>query len=398
MGFLVSIAGWIGDRPVASAQSLPSQVVASSDQLYAACRRARPGDVVRIAPGRYRTPVYVENIQGTRERPVVFEAAVPEHPPEFVGGTEAWHLSNVAYVVLRGLVVRGQSGNGINVDDGGRFSSPSHHVLLERLVVQDVGPQGNHDGIKLSGVDDFVVRACRIEGWGGQAVDMVGCHRGVIEACYMRGKPGFSQHTGPQAKGGSSDIVIRKCLFDHAGMRAVQLGGSTGLAFFRPQGAKYEAADICVEDCVFIGGEAAVSFVGVGRGVFRRNTVYRPEKWVMRILQETREPGFVRTRDGVFERNVIIFRRNELATAVNVGPDTLPGTFRFHENWWYCEDMPQASRPELPAAETNGTYGVDPRPADPLKYDLRLLEPRAKGYGAALPESVRRLPFDGGER
>ena len=75
-----------------------------------------------------------------------------------------------------------------------------------------------------------------VEGWGGQAVDMVGCHRGLIDSCTFRGKPGLSQHTGPQTKGGSHEVTIRRCLFDHAEARAVNLGGSTGLRFFRPQG------------------------------------------------------------------------------------------------------------------------------------------------------------------
>ncbi|GAB4139173.1 MAG: hypothetical protein Kow0040_27100 [Thermogutta sp.] len=333
--------------------------------LRQALREAQPGTIIRIAPGNYQPEVWVENLHGTEAGPIVIEAEDPSQPPVFTGGSEAWHFSDVSHLVIRNLHCRGQTGNGINIDDAGSFETPSHHLLLEGLIVEDVGPQGNHDGIKLSGVTDFSVRNCRIRGWGGQAIDMVGCHRGQIEDCEFRGKPGFSQNTGPQAKGGSSEIVLRRCVFIDAGMRAVQLGGSTGLAFFRPQGALFEAKDITVEDCLFVGGDAAVSFVGLDGGAFRHNTIYRPRRWVARILQETREPGFVPSRNGVFEDNLIVFRREELADFVNVGPYTAPETFRFARNWWFCEDLPVASRPLLPTSEVGGVYGEDPKLSKP---------------------------------
>ena len=81
----------------------------------------------------------------------------------------------------------------------------------------------------------------------------------------------------------------------------------------------------------------------------------------MRILQETREPGFVPCRRGRFERNLIVFRRERVREVVNVGPGTDPASFTFSENFWFCEDRPAASRPELPSAERGGVYGTDPK-------------------------------------
>lgn len=350
--------------------------------LRRALHRARPGTHVRIAPGSYRPGVYAANLQGTRQLPIVIEGAEPDNPPVFEGGREAWHLSDCAFVTLRNLVVRGQSINGVNVDDGGTYDSPTHHLVLEGLRIRDIGPKGNCDAIKLSGVDDFVVRNCVIEGWGGQAPDMVGCHRGVVEDCTFRGKQGFSQHTGPQTKGGSSQIVVRRCRFLNAATRAVQLGGSTGLPYFRPRGAPYEAKEITVEGCVFVGNEAPIAFVGVDGAVVRYNTIYRPNKWVMRILQETTLEGFVPCRNGRFENNLIVFRRAEVRVFVNVGPHTSPQTSRFAHNLWYCEDRPAASRPTLPAPETGSIYGLDPRLAAPLENDFRPQEARARRFGA----------------
>ncbi|MHC4402813.1 MAG: SMP-30/gluconolactonase/LRE family protein [Planctomycetota bacterium] len=244
--------------------------VADDVSLRAALRSAEKGTRIRIAPGNYRPGVYVGGLAGTEGSPIVIEGAVADDPPLFEGGSQAWHLSDCSFVTLRNVAVRGQSSNGINVDDGGSFDTPSHHVVLEKLRVADVGPAGNHDPIKLSGVDDFVVRNVTIEGWGGQAVDMVGCHRGVIEACRFRGKEGFSQSAGPQTKGGSSEIVIRGCLFDNAAGRAVNLGGSTGMPYFRPRGALYEAKDITVEGCTFVGGQVRRLGLGGECGLRRR--------------------------------------------------------------------------------------------------------------------------------
>jgi hypothetical protein len=354
--------------------------------LRAAITSARPGTRIHIAPGKYRPGVYVRGLKGGENRPVVIEGADPEDPPAFEGGTQAWHLSDCQYVTLRNIAVRGQTGNGINIDDGGSYDTPARHIVLENIKVTDIGPSGNHDGIKLSGVDDFVVRKCVVEGWAGQAIDMVGCHRGLIEHCRFHGKDGFSQHTGPQTKGGSRDIVIRRCLFRDAGMRAVNLGGSTGLAYFRPQGAVYEAKNIVVEGCAFVGSTAPIAFVGVDGSAVRYNTFVRPDKWVMRILQETTEPRFTSCRNGRFEHNLVVFRRRDISTFLNVGPNTQPETFTYVHNLWYCEDRPDASRPQLPVPETGGVYGIDPRLEGPDQNQFKPQNPRATGFGAlALP-------------
>jgi hypothetical protein len=370
----LSVGSAFGAEPVVK--------VADDASLRAALRAARPGTSIQIAPGKYQPGVYVSNLAGTEEARIVIEGADTDMPPRFEGGSVAWHLIDCSFVTLRNVAVRGQRSNGINVDDGGTFDTPAHHIVLERIRVADVGPRGNFDGIKLSGLDDFAVRDCLIEGWGGQAVDMVGCHRGLIEGCHFRGKDGFSQSSGPQTKGGSSQIVIRRCRFENAGSRAVNLGGSTGLAYFRPKGAPYEAKDITVEGCTFVGSQAPIAYVGVDGAVVRYNTIYRPDKWVIRILQETTAPGFAPCRNGRFEHNLIVFRRSDVGIFVNIGPNTQPETFTFANNLWYCEDRLAASRPQLPAAETDGVYGVDPRLAAPERNLFEPQNPQAARFGA----------------
>lgn len=349
--------------------------VADAVEFNRAVAVARPGDTVLLAPGEYGNNFSFAGVRGAEGRPVVIAAADPARPPRFTGRTAALHFSAPSHLELRDLLIEGARGNGLNIDDGGDPKTPAHHITLRNLRVRDIGPRGNADGIKLSGVDNFRVEDCVVERWGdrGSGIDMVGCHRGVIAGCTFR----RGGDNAVQAKGGSADIIIRRCRFEDAGARAVNLGGSTGDSVFRPRltdfpaEAKYEAKDLRVEGCTFVRGGAAVAFVGVDGAVVRYNTFYRPSKYVIRILQEKTDAGFVPSRRGVFERNIVVFRADEWVTGgVNVGPNTAPETFTFAANLWYCEDRPERSRPQLPTAEKDGIIGKDPRFNDPAKGDF----------------------------
>lgn len=349
--------------------------VSSRDGIQRAAAGAKPGTRILIAAGRYRGGLTISRLRGVKGKPIVLAAADPKKPPVFDGGASGLHLSNVEYVELRDIAFRKGRVNGLNIDDGGTFDSPSRHVVLKRITVADIGGRGNHDGIKLSGVDDFRVEDCTIERWGrnGSGIDLVGCHRGAIVDCRFRGTNDVGGN-GVQTKGGSVKIAVQRCRFENAGGRGVNIGGSTGLRYFRPKPQGYEAKDITVEDCTFIGSMAPVAFVGVDGAVVRYNTIYRPKRWLLRILQENRGEDFTHCRNGKFERNIVVFRSDELRTAVNVGAGTSPKTFRFARNWWHCLDRPGSTRRlvRLPTSETDGVYGRDPQFRNAAKSDLRL--------------------------
>ncbi len=212
--------------------------------LRRALSDAATGTTIRVAPGSYSPGIFIQDLRGTADQPIVIEGADPDRPPEFRGGGTAWQFSNCAYLTLRNLAVRGQSGNGINI-----------------------------------------------------------------------------------------------------------------------------------------------AFVGVDGATVRYNTIYRPDRWVIRILQETTAPGFPPCRDGRFEHNLVVFRAADLATVVNIGPNTDPASFRFTNNLWFCEDRPQSSRPQLPVPETSSLYGIDPQLEAPDRRRFRPLNPQAQPFGAhAMPD------------
>lgn len=331
--------------------------IRNAAELKAALAQPAAGDVWKVHPGDYPGGHYVRGIDR-----LTIEAADPARPPRFTGGTNAWQFTRCAGLTLRSLSCRGQTGNGFNLYDGGPGGGDVPGITLENLTISEIGPTGNFDGIKCSGLSGLTIRGCTIEGWGGQAIDLVGCHRVLITGCRILGKPGFSQHTGPQFKGGCEEVVLEKCTFIDAGGRPIQAGGSTGRDFFRPPGARYEARRIIIRGNRIEGGDCACAFTGVDGAEFNNNTIIRPRKWFFRILTETRVEGFPPARNVTLTGNRFTYRSSEVRVPVNIGPDTAPETFRFIDNSWFNEDKPEASRPELGIPETGGIHG---RPAGP---------------------------------
>jgi len=323
--------------------------------LNAAFRAVLMGDTILVHQGTYKGAIYFENLNGSAEKPISIFAT---GEVVFQGGSTAWQLTDAAFLNIRGFVFTTQTANGVNFDDGGTYESPSHHIIFEDCTFRDIQATGNNDLLKLSGVDYFEIRNCRfINGSpGGSGIDMVGCHNGIISNCRFENQGSDSI----QAKGGTSDIRIEANLFKNGGQRAVNLGGSTGLEFFRPLDATYEAARLRVYSNIFSGSQAAVAFVGCINSEVVNNTIYLPEKWVIRILQETVDAGrFIPCGNNVF-RNNIVYRDNNVSTDCNVGANTNPQSFVFSNNVWFNPQNSNWPGPVLPVAEQNGLIGKNP--------------------------------------
>jgi hypothetical protein len=351
--------------------------VNNRDELVAALGRAEPGTTITIATGVYQGGITQAKLRGTKEQPIVITAADADHPPVIEGGGSGLHLTSPAHVELRDLVLQGARGNGLNIDDSGNTDTPAHNLVLRNIVVRDVGPRGNRDGIKLSGLRDFRIEGCRVERWGagGSAIDMVGCTAGVVSKCKFSDAGGDAAN-GVQTKGASSNIVIERCRFENFGGRGVNIGGSTGLPYFRPRDATYEAKNITVQDCEFMGGMAAVAFVGVDGALVQHNTIYRPKRWPIRILQENTDKRFATCRNGKLVKNVIVFRSDEVRQVFNIGPNTSPETFTISGNIWSCLDRPEDTERlvRLPVAEAGGSYLAAPRFKNAANGDLHILD------------------------
>jgi hypothetical protein len=333
----------------------PSQAYATLSQAAAA---VNPGDTILFHAGIYSGGQYCADLHGTAGSPITL-MALPGDTVVHVGGTNGWHLSEVSYLNIYNLVFEQQTGNGFNLDDAGTISTPAHHIVFENCVFRNMNASGNNDLLKLSGLDTFEIRNCRFlnGATGGSGIDMVGCHRGSILGCHFENMGS----NAIQAKGGTQFVRIEANSFKNCGERSVNLGGSTGLSFFRPLDAKFEASDLQVYSNVFIGSVAPIAYVGCQKVDVVNNTIYMPGKWVLRILQETVDTTrFVKCGNNAF-RNNIIYHGNAVTTDCNIGPNTDPASFRFSNNLWFHYQNSSWTGPTgLPVTDSNNITGSDP--------------------------------------
>lgn len=354
--------------------------------LAAAVAVVQSGDTIEIHAGTYAGGLYFGNLKGSASQWITIRAAAGE-TVIFEGGGNAIQLADPAYLRLQGLIFQHQTGNGVNTDDGGSYNTPAQHIIFETCTFRDMSATGNNDLLKLSGLDSFEIRNCTFQNGaaGGSGIDMVGCHWGLIRGNYFENMGS----NAIQCKGGTEHIRIEGNFFKNGGLRALNLGGSTGLAFFRPDTAHFEAANLQVYSNIFIGAQAAVAFVGAVNVEVSNNTIYQPEKWVLRILQETVDPTrFLECGDNIFRNNIIV-RNAGLSTETNIGPNTRPQTFTFSNNLWYYPGNTNWAGPGIPVSDVNGIINQNPLLADPGNADFHIPPGSpAAGKGFAIAEPV----------
>jgi hypothetical protein len=361
--------------------------------IQRAARDARPGDHIRLGPGRYAGGTYVEGLQGSERSWIWLGGASATDRPVISGGGTGLHLVKPRYLGLQDLEIEGASDNGINVDDGGEMADPeaAGHLSFVNLSIHDIGTSGNQDCLKLSGLYDVLVADSQFErcGGGGSGIDMVGVHRALV----ARNRFEEMGSNAVQIKGGSSDIEVRWNRMREAGARAVNMGGSTGFEYFRPPldpvAENAEARDVRVLANLIQGGETPWAFVGCVDCLAAHNTVIEPRNWLMRILQETTSQGgyhFAPARDGRVENNLFVFRRGQLRADVNVGGGTEADSFRFAHNLFYAPDDPARSAPQLPGMQMGNLSGLDPLLRDDFSIPA---ESPAAGAGLAAADDPR---------
>ena len=347
---------------------------------------AQPGDTILFHEGNHSGGQFVANLQGTAENWILIKNA-PGESAIIEGGNNAIQFSDPAYLHISGLVFQHQTGNGVNTDDGGNYDTPAHHIIYEDCTFRDMSASGNNDLLKLSGLNDFQIINCTFLNGaaGGSGIDMVGCHNGLIKGNYFENMGSNSI----QAKGGTQYIRIEANFFRNGGQRTLNLGGSTGLQFFRPIDAPFEAADLQVYSNIIVGSWAAIAFVGSVNVEVSNNTIYRPDNWVIRILQESVDPNrFAECGDNIFQNN-IVFLGNNLSTETNIGPNTRPQTFSFSNNLWFNKDDNNWNGPSIPVADINGIINEDPMFLDPTNDDFLIsMNSPAAGTGIQLNDPV----------
>ncbi len=360
--FLISISMRAGTLEVGPGKQYP--------RLQSASAAAKPGDTIAISAGVYSGGDAIVNLKGTADQWIVIRGL---GEVIYRGSSQAFQMSDAEYVRIQSLIFESQTSNGVNIDDAGSLDSPSHHIIIEQCEWRALSASGNNDQLKLSGIDDFVVRNCTFRNGsaGGSCIDMVGCHRGVfVDDRFENGGSNCIQ-----AKGGSQFITIQQCRFINGGERALNIGGSTGAAFFRPQNAGFEAADISVRACVFRGSQAPIAFVGAVRCSVYHCTIIQPDRWAVRILQENTTAAMAACANNFFANNIVAFSSTQ--PTFNIGPNTKSETFVVSHNLWYHVSNTNWSGPNSPVNEPGRILNRNPQFADTL-YHLSDNSPAAR--------------------
>lgn len=327
--------------------------------IGAAVAQATAGTRIRIAAGTYGAIGTYSHLQGSATAPIalVGDGAVIIDTGR---SAQALHLSDPRYVVIEGITVQNTAPHGINIDDGGSYATPAEYIVLRNVTFRDIGTGGNNDCLKLSGVDRFYIEGSSFSGCNqGEAIDMVGCHDGVISGNRFFDLP----VNGVQTKGGSADVLIHGNRFSDIAQRSINAGGSTGAAFYRPSSTTHEAARIQMIANIFERtGSAPVAFVGCDTCVFANNTIIEPGTYLARILEEntTLGPG----ANGYFVNNIVLLNTSGRGAVVNVGANTQPASYTFGSNLWYSLDDPGYTGPTLGGgvpAETGSLIQQNPQ-------------------------------------
>ena len=132
-----------------------------------------------------------------------------------------------------------------------------------------------------------------------------------------------------------------------------------------------------------------MAYVGCVRIDVTNNTIVRPGKWAVRILQETVDPSrFASCGDNRFVNNIVYL--GDLDTETNIGPDTRPESFAFSHNLWFNFTDSEWQGPDIPVPDPHMVVESDPRFADLDQGDFRIdsASPAAgKGLEVAEPDS-----------
>jgi len=343
---------------------------------------AIPGDTIMLFDTKYDGGEYIVELHGSED---MWINILPNsrNKATFEGGNQAIHFVNVSYVRIFNLGFQYQEVNGVNIDDGGDYAIPTHHIIFEECSFGSIQAEGNNDLLKMSGVDYFEIKNCdfRFGSPGGSMIDMVGCHNGIIENNIF--EEGGSNSI--QAKGGTEYLEIRRNRFINGGARAINIGGSTGMQYFRPLGANFESARINIYSNIFENSQAPIAFVGTVESNVFNNTIILPSKWAIRILQENTNEGMLACGNNSFYNNIVYLGNAAANPTMNIGPNTAPDTFTFSNNLWYNSENSNWGGPNLPVEEVEEIIGEDPLFINfaSQNYKLQVLSP-AKAQGKPL--------------
>ncbi len=345
--------GLIGNAPAAV------RIVDNSTEFRAALGRLQPGDTLALSPGTYFGNLRLDGLRGTPDAPIVIRARDTDQPPVILGSDFGLHLQHCAHIHLKHLRLTGFSKNAITVQGPGNAQvTPAQDLLLEDLVITETHPREQAHAIALSGVRGITIRRCRIEAWGGAAIDIRGAAEVRVDDCRLIGREGRGQRWGIRMHGGSRDILVRHSLFRWAGEQALLLGIPAGPADRAPRHPGPQVQGATIAGNRFFGSVTTLLLTSAHDSVFLQNTIVLPHLAPLAILPDDDDPTSANLTGVRFERNLCVLDPRVIRT-VTLKQTSRLDSVHFHSNAWFRVGQDRPIR--LPIPETDGLHGLDPR-------------------------------------
>ena len=348
---------------------------------------AEPGTSILINPGTYDTLFIAKNLHGTEENPI-WIGGIPGEPMPVLSSTSgAVLIERGSYIIIHDMEVTGAEIHGIHVNDGGDLADfeAAHHFVFRNIYNHNVGDSCfKFAGVNYSWLFDCDVSYSHMDGRASAAIDSVGCHYNTVAYNYIHDVTAI----GVGFKGGSYEGDIYGNLFVNTGASAINMGQSTGDAFFRPPLEKdytmYEARDIRTYSNIFVKCENSFAFISSTNCYAVNNTVILPVDHVFRILNNDdsdskKLANKAAPHDSTIANNIFYYDTT-VRDPLNVGGGTEPKTFKFQNNILYFVNNPS----EMPWNYANNFTAENTITLDPLLDDNYVLTADSPAIAAGI--------------
>lgn len=362
--------------------------------------RCSPGDTIWFVSGagNHGYQGYIEKFQGADNKYITIMGDSTNRPVIDVGdvGGACFTLTDTypgndpdmdsKWLRFEHIIFKNATTMHVNIDDGGSSTNmltPAHHINFYNCKFEnETYSAEQYSGIKMAGLDTFLVDRCEFVNIRRQGIDAVGVHEGIIRNCIFR------DHVNPDAcsgegygiilKGGSRHVLVERNIFMNLSYTGVSLGNTTTNSLFRPPFGtldgggdimNYENKDCWVYRNVFINVGLPIIFAHSIGGKVYNNTMYNtgasPDlgnpcggSWYVVQIRNYHDPvcgwdyngtTIAASQGGEFRNNISVFGTTAYGQVYN-RPDSCiiasAPSFMFSNNLFYCATDPAISMPQ----------------------------------------------------
>ncbi len=326
--------------------------------LAEAFATAQPGDQILLEAGTHlQSGNLAINRSGTADNWIEIKAAPGASPIIDLSSTGEFRISG-SYVALVGVDIRNGGGNNLHIVPD---SSDVHHVYVADTVIHDLawGPGAaikiNRNNAADAGVGLICLEGNDVsEAISNAVIDGVGVDGAVVIGNDIHDNAVGSH--GIFFKGGSADILIEgNVIRGIRGNAALQLGGSTGAAFWNPLYPAWEGVDqIARNNIITDFDDSAVEIRGVDGATVYNNTIVTQSNFaIFRLQVGNNASGGSSGNDNIYiSSNLVVatggdpqYARNDGGSAAIVfGPQLLAGTL--HNSGAATPGIPSFPQPD----------------------------------------------------